>query len=388
MKRIFNAKIGNWRIDDDGILRVTAQVMKEGVFDYSPEDVPEDSPLRSLEIVREFIPAAEFTVEALKSLEGKPLIINDHEWRTAENTLEDGLTVGNVAGTPRLKGKYILADFLIYAPEAIEKIRNGQLVEVSAGYDCDLCQEAGQHAGQEYAARQENLRFNHVLLLPEGQGRLGPDVRITNQKEKEDRKMSAGKKTANTEQVVNSEQLQEIMNKCAALDSRNEELRLENQDLQAKLAELKLEIEQLLAPESREELAREYNEQEEALNSIIEAELLREQPESLGNQGLLEKEKEQILNSIRQGKSLAQRRANAVRFVCSRTQRNVPTHWDQKAIDAAFEAFRIAAETHNFSRRQAQKTLNSGSQSGSYRVNNAGWIENNKSRLDRIYERG
>lgn len=376
MKRTFNAKIANWRIDDDGILRITANVMKEGVFDYGPDDVPEDSPLRKLEVVREFIPAIEFTAEALKSLEGKPLIIDAHEWRTAENTLEDGLTVGNVAGTPlvkdEFKDKYICADFLIYAPEAIEKIQSGELIEVSAGYDCELVEESGDFAGAEFAARQENLRFNHVLLLPAGQGRLGADVRITNQKEEEEmsEKHKLTVKIANKQRTwkFNSEEdrqeaenmlgeqaaeneagIEEISNKCNQLEQANQELQKENEMLKAQLEEVS-------SVENQEALAAELNSQEESIEEIVEAVLTEDEP--VLNEDVLEENKAQALNSIRRGNSMAARRANTVAFVYQRRKIDLPKNWSQDAIDGAFAALALGAKGQNRQRTKNQQRQN------------------------------
>jgi len=84
----FNQRIQNWRIDDDGMLRVTAHILREGIYDYAPEECPPD--FRNLPVVKQYIPAAAFTPEALATLEGKWVIVADHEWRTDENTMTNG----------------------------------------------------------------------------------------------------------------------------------------------------------------------------------------------------------------------------------------------------------------------------------------------------------
>ena len=175
------ARIINWRVDTDGMLRVTARVLKAGVFAYGADESGTTQTLPGIDPVMQLIAASSFTDEALSSLEGKPVIIRAHEWRDAENTLEDGLTVGSVAGSPRVAdGIYIECDFVLYDAGIAQAIQRGDLVEVSAGYEGQHDIRNGIFNGEAFHLEQKNLRFNHVLLLPEGQGRCGRDVRIIN----------------------------------------------------------------------------------------------------------------------------------------------------------------------------------------------------------------
>ena len=180
-----------WRFDDDGLLRVTICALKEGVYEYGSDETPSaDKPeLRGLETIGEYVPESELRQEsAIKSLEGKDVIIGDHEWRTPES-YADGQIVGNVAGTPWVENGELLCDAIIKDPTAIQLITSSRvspqerLVEVSAGYDGDLLLDKNVWQDKEYNAIQTNLRFNHILLLPEGKGRCGADVRIVNQKQ-------------------------------------------------------------------------------------------------------------------------------------------------------------------------------------------------------------
>ena len=178
----------NWRVDVDGFLRVTARVLKEGVFPYalsefSPELQATFHPDKKL--LNIYIPAVEFTPESLFTLEGKPVIIVDHNFRDIENTLKDGFTVGNGAGAASVEDNSIMLDLLITDADTAEKIKSKELVEVSAGYDGEFVVEQGMFNEQPYDGKQVNLRFNHVLLLPVGEGRCGYEVRIINKKHKE-----------------------------------------------------------------------------------------------------------------------------------------------------------------------------------------------------------
>lgn len=103
-------RIANWREDKNGLLTVTVCVLKEGVYPYGADEcegLPDT--LAGRGTVMEFIPAAEFTPEAMKTLEGKPATImtdeeDAHEWRTPDNAMKDGLTVGPWRGRRGSRG--------------------------------------------------------------------------------------------------------------------------------------------------------------------------------------------------------------------------------------------------------------------------------------------
>ena len=121
--------IAKWREDENGLLTVTVCVLKEGVYPYGADEcegLPEA--LAGRDTVMEFIPASEFTPEAMKTLEGKPATImtaedDAHEWRTPDNAMKDGLTVGAVAGTPWVEGDELRCDLLLSDREAIEAVK-------------------------------------------------------------------------------------------------------------------------------------------------------------------------------------------------------------------------------------------------------------------------
>ncbi len=184
--RTNNIQLGDWRIDPDGNLRVTARALKAGVFNYKADEYPPEvlSEFGGAEQIDEFIPPEEFTPDFLRSYEGKPIIVNAHEWQTPDKAEQcQSVEVGSVAGTPRVDNDDILCDYIIRDARAIEAIKNKKLIENSAGYDSDLEKADGEYNGKRYQAIQRNLRLNHILLIEEGSGRkgkCGPDVRILN----------------------------------------------------------------------------------------------------------------------------------------------------------------------------------------------------------------
>ena len=184
--RTNNIRFEGWRIDPDGNLRVTARALKAGVFNYKADEYPPEvlSEFGGAEEIDEFIPPEEFTPEFLRSYEGKPIIVNAHEWQTPDRAEQmQSVEVGSVAGTPRVDNDDILCDYIIRDARAIEAIKAKKLIENSAGYDSDLEKADGEYNGKRYQAIQRNLRLNHILLIEEGSGRkgkCGPDVRILN----------------------------------------------------------------------------------------------------------------------------------------------------------------------------------------------------------------
>ncbi|MDL2317209.1 DUF2213 domain-containing protein [Desulfovibrio sp. OttesenSCG-928-A18] len=323
----------NWRIDGDGMLRVTAHVLKQGVYPYSAAECDSLELLPGIDPVMQFVPRGEFTPEALASLEGKPVTVpllapgeEWHQWRDAANTLADGLTVGVVAGAPRVtESGCVQCDMRIFDPEAIRDIINGTLVEVSAGYEGRLVLRSGSHDGITYHAIQSELRFNHVLLLPKGMGRCGSEVRIINGRKAASLArlraastappQSGGRGETERKGVINmsgnstpttlkvhigkvqktvrfsneddaaSAQLlleeqksadrQELDNSRAEntdLAQRFASLEKEAEEIRAALEQAKKTIAELESPEAREALAREAAEQKEAEQCIIEAE--------------------------------------------------------------------------------------------------------------------
>lgn len=114
-----------------------------------------------------------FAPETVASFEGKPLtlghppgtIIGPSEWRS--------YAVGHVQNVHRGEGAYsdsLLADLIIYEPQAIEAIGSGEAQELSIGFTSRTDEVA---PGTAY---ESEIVGNHVAIVP--QGRNGPLVAI------------------------------------------------------------------------------------------------------------------------------------------------------------------------------------------------------------------
>lgn len=361
MNKFYNSKVRNWRIDEDGMLRVTARVLAQGVFPYTKEESPENSVTNESGYVDQYIPIEEFTEEALHSLEGKPVIVKDHVWRDADNTMKDGLTVGAIAGTPKVEDGYIVADFIISDNDTIEDIKAGKLIEVSSAYDGDCIAEQGEYEGSAFGAVQKNLRFNHVLLLPDGAGRCGHEVRIVNQNKAKEKTMpkviqrqfgnrrvdfkfqneedaQVANEMAEEERKFNADALANAMNEAAQLKNEIEEKQKALEEALHTIADQKEEIDRLMSAETQEELAQEAAAQAEAEDAILD--------EAVENEVIEEEEKEEIKNSFKNCKTFADRRRVVVQNAMQ-VEASAMKDWSQDAIDGAFESLHRQANLHS-----------------------------------------
>lgn len=363
----------SWRVDSDGLMRITLCALKEGVYEYGVEEVPQDPAFAGKDIIFEYIPVEGFAAEsALASLEGKPVIIESHEWRDAQTTLTDGLTVGAIAGKPYIKDGGLYADAIIYDEGTQEAIKSGQLVEVSAAYDGDIAIMSGTFHDKPYDAVQEKFRFNHVLLLPRGKGRCGEEVRIINSIKGKKRMAEATLKVKignsmrtyrftnendqkeaeamlEEQKAFNAEEVATAIAEKDALEAQIDELKAQLAEHDRHLAEAKAEIERHMSAEYQEALAEEAKEQMEDEDAIIVDTAAAELEDEVVNEEIEEECKEKIKNCIRKG-SFAQRRRNAVAYVFKNQQREIPASWDQNAIDGAFEALVLSAKMRNAAR--------------------------------------
>ena len=387
-------KVKNWRIDDDGLMRIKLRMLKEGVFDYGKSELGglaggEDG------IVKVYIPASEFTNEALKSAEGKQVVINNHEWRNSSNSFSDGFSVGQLAGSPTIEKSdgniYIECDAVIADRETVDKIKDKELCEISAGYKADFVHKPGTFNGEDYEFVQQNIVFNHVLLLPYGDGRCGVDVKILNRSKS---KMSYTVKTkignsthtlrfGNEEDARAAESaIEEIAKNCDSvqnelvektekfekIESENCELKAENEKLKAENEELKAVNERLDAIEEKvneveaknceleaeNEKLKAENEELKAKNEELESdEHLEEMAEEMAAQKADEEaiienefdeaEKEEIKEEIKAGNRATRIEKIAIRAL---NKRGVDaTEWDTARLVGAFQT--MAAEIRN-----------------------------------------
>lgn len=351
----------NWRIDDDGMLRVTANILKEGIFPYKP-DSSYPAELAQKTKVLEFISRRQFTEDALATLEGKPVIVGDHEMLTVDEEDQESIEarkIGSVAGKPKVTDDgFIQVDLLITDPETIRRIQDRDLIEVSAGYRSLLAFITGMFDGLEYDAEQTDIRFNHILILPYGKGRCGRDVKILNKKEEitmpikisrmvgnsqrdyvfeneNDAKVAEqmAKETEDAATKTLSDRVNAMEGEVADKEKENEGLVTEKAGLEERVAVLEEALKKLLYLKENEQAG-----QEEA---IIAEEMNADD----------DKEADAAKKDVEKANSLEERRSAIVKRVARMNGIDADA-WSQEQIDANFSMLA------NRAKKQAEKRDN------------------------------
>jgi hypothetical protein len=175
--------------DDNGFLHIFLRFMRTGILEYGQDTFPDGIPSGAAGVNGRVAVMVEpddlKDPESLASLAGMPGL-RKHEWATPEQDLDQ---IGAVAGEPCYVEEngvgYVECEAVITDAETIGRLDDGELVEVSSGYRHDVDWAPGEFEGKSYAGKQKGLRYNHFVLLPEGEGRAGRDVRALNAKENE-----------------------------------------------------------------------------------------------------------------------------------------------------------------------------------------------------------
>lgn len=176
----------DWRMTDDGFLRCTARIQQEKILQYLPDEINIKPDGFDKDTISVYVPMDSLVdADAIKSLEGAPVVAWDHTW--ADLDVVKDVSIGSVAGTPKIVDKFLVCDLLITDKKTIEQIKSGDIGEISAAYSGETVFKDGNFDGKHYDAKQENLRYNHVAIIPVGTGRAGTDVRITNKTKTEEK---------------------------------------------------------------------------------------------------------------------------------------------------------------------------------------------------------
>jgi len=267
-----------WEKTEDGFLRCKARVLMETIMPYGRnelEGLPEGFKNSTVNM---YVPLDEIVAsDALRSLEGMPIVAGDHTWMTPE--LISDYSMGNVSGTPVVEGGSLICNILVTNPEAIAAIENGKIGEISAAYRAETEFVNGTWNEQTYDAVQRGLRFNHIAVIPKGHGRGGSEVRILNKKQEDVNTMSDEKKKVrvklrNTGKYVNVDEdvapdieaeadageakTAGMDDKISTLEGKNadlEALQAEIEELKGELSVYKEKLDQLLSEESVEAAA-------------------------------------------------------------------------------------------------------------------------------------
>lgn len=164
---VFDAPSTNIESTPQGGIRVPANLTRTGVFRYAQ---PDGSVIRELRH-----PEDVFDAISLSTLADAPLTLGHPGMVSAESWSSQ--SIGHVRDIGH-GDKFVTAKAIVQDAKAVKKVRAKELVEVSCGYACDMVPGKGTYDGEEYDARQTNIRYNHVGIGPSNWGRAGADVRL------------------------------------------------------------------------------------------------------------------------------------------------------------------------------------------------------------------
>lgn len=153
-----------------GGIRVDAALTRTGVLLYKLGDGSTRREWRPPEDV--------YDVASLASLRGAP-VTDLHPDEPVTGATWRALAVGHVGDDVRDESPFVAASIIVQDAGAVAKVADGSRVELSCGYSCGLEMSAGVTPdGEHYDAIQRGILYNHVALLPRGEGRAGKSVAL------------------------------------------------------------------------------------------------------------------------------------------------------------------------------------------------------------------
>jgi len=164
-------RLGKVKRTAQGGINAPATLTRTGILEY----VNPDGSIR-----REYRSDAEvFAADSLETLHGAPVTdLHPPTMITPDNFQK--YVRGYLTGSPRKDGDMIAGDLAIQDGPLIALIENGdQRNEVSCGYTCTIDPTPGvTPGGERYDARQTEIRYNHVALVPKGRAGASVSLRL------------------------------------------------------------------------------------------------------------------------------------------------------------------------------------------------------------------
>jgi uncharacterized protein len=185
-----------------GGLKVDGNLTRTGVFSYTNADGTTR---------REYRPdASVFDKAALQGLSEAPVTVghpangvNPENWKR--------LAVGHT-GEARRNDIFVTAPVVVQDADAITRVENKELTELSVGYDIDYDPTPGvTPEGERYDGIQKNIRGNHIALLPPGKARAGSECSLrldSNEDQEESEELSKISSHMTPEQILALQALQ------------------------------------------------------------------------------------------------------------------------------------------------------------------------------------
>lgn len=164
-------------VDDNGYLHVgISNITKEQVAPYLGSEIPgfENLGLKPDEIYSVYRPASELSKPAtVESLNGIPVLLK-HAEDSAEAPASN--RVGSTGTDAKWEPPYLTNSLHIQDADAIRRINDGTMREISMGYFYTPVLKHGEFEGEPYDIVMTDISCNHVALVEEG--RAGHDVSV------------------------------------------------------------------------------------------------------------------------------------------------------------------------------------------------------------------
>ena len=153
-------------ITPEGYLRAEAVFARDGILEYRTPDGRVRKELRTPESNKKALTG--FGLRPV-TVEHPPVLLDAQNARQYAVGMTDSTVYYDTGG-------FVRGVITVFDSEAVNLIRSGEKLEISAGYQCKVEPSSGEWKGDSYDAIQKDLEINHVCVTL--RGRAGSDVRV------------------------------------------------------------------------------------------------------------------------------------------------------------------------------------------------------------------
>lgn len=164
------------KTDEGYLVFANAKLARTGIQEYFAFELGTPDGMKPMDKIRVYRPDEEvFKPSSMDSFSLKP-VTNGHPPVMVDQGNLKKFQVGVVGENIRREDSHMVARVVVTDPKAIQDIEDGK-VELSNGYLSDYVWESGTTPdGEQYDAKQVNIRGNHVALVDKG--RCGGSCRV------------------------------------------------------------------------------------------------------------------------------------------------------------------------------------------------------------------
>ena len=192
-----NYKISSFDRTPQGFLRLPVSIARaDCILTYYRKDGSE---------VKEFRPKSEvFHQDSMDSALDAPVSVGHVAMVNPANAKE--VSIGHQRGEITAREDFLDTEVIVEDWEAINSVENGDLVDISPGYNVQIDKTPGVFNGERYDQIQRQITYNHIALLPKGTGRQGSGVGL--------------RMDSNDELVIDKIESEELMKVTIRLDGK------------------------------------------------------------------------------------------------------------------------------------------------------------------------